>query len=92
MAIPGRQQPRRGVHPSAAPARGAAELRKRLRRELRRTGAADVSLYIDGSRGTARVRTAGREASVPVGEGLEVLRSLADGAGVEAVLDALART
>ena len=45
-----------GVMPPRRPVRGAAQARKRLRRELRRVGADGVRLYIDGPRGIARVR------------------------------------
>lgn len=50
-----------------------------------------MSLYIDGPRGTARLRASGRQASLPVAQALASLRSLSDGAGLDAVLDALAQ-
>lgn len=63
-----------------------------MRRELRRVGAADPSLYIDGPRGVVRVRfpRPGREAQLPVNEALALLRTLPDGAGPQAAVDALA--
>ena len=71
--------------------RGAAQLRKRLRGELRRVGAAEVSLYIDGPRGVVRLRFQSRDGDfrVAVSEGLELLRALPNGAGTEATSDAL---
>ncbi len=82
-----------GLMPSRRPVRGAAQLRKRLRRELRRVGADGVSLYIDGPRGIARLRFPGRDRSLELepGEALELLGSLPNGAGAQATVDALAR-
>jgi hypothetical protein len=76
-----------------SPVRGAAQLRKRLQRELRRVGAAGVSVYIDGPRGVARLRFPGQECWVRLaaGEAVALLRSLPNGAGTEAALDALGR-
>ena len=70
---------------------GAAGWRKRLRRELVRVGAADVALYVDGRRGTVRLRFAdyGRQLHLGVRDALRLLRSLADGVGVEATVNAL---
>ena len=72
--------------------RGAAQLRKLLRRELRRVGAADASLYIDGPRGVVRVRFPNqeRELHVPVSEALALLRTLPNGAGPQVAVVALA--
>ncbi len=71
--------------------RGAAGWRKRLRRELRRVGAADVSIYLDGRRGVAHLRFAGHGDRIDVGvsDALEELGSLPDRAGLEAVVKAL---
>jgi hypothetical protein len=82
---------RRHVEGSRPPVHGAAQLRKLLRRELRRVGAADASLYIDGPRGVVRVRfpSRERELNVPVSEALALLRTLPNGAGAEAADDAL---
>jgi hypothetical protein len=78
--------PRRPVH-------DAAQWRKRLRRELQRVGADEVSLYIDGPRGIARLRFADRDGlSVPAEDALHLLRALPDGAGVERTVMALERT
>src|SRR5580693_1903197 len=81
-----------GLSGSPPPARGAAQLRKLLRRELRRLGAADASLYIDGPRGVVRVRFPNleRELHVPVSEALALLRTLPNGAGRQVAVDALA--
>ena len=49
-----------GLLPPRRPVRRAAQARKRLRRELRRVGADGVSLYIDGPRGTVRLRSHAR--------------------------------
>ena len=70
--------------------RGAAQLRKRLRGELRRIGAAEVSLYIDGPRGVLRLKFPGRAGDfrLPVSEGLALLRALPNGAGTQATVDA----
>jgi hypothetical protein len=78
--------PRRSV-------RGAAQVRKRLRRELRRVGADGVSLYIDGPRGIARLRFPRHDSVLELapGEALDLLRSLPNGAGAQATIDALAR-
>jgi hypothetical protein len=82
-----------GLMPLRRPVRGAAQVRKRLRRELRRVGADDVSLYIDGPRGIARLRFPGQDRWLELapGEALELLRSLPNGAGAQAAVDALAR-
>ena len=76
------------------PAHNAAQWRKRLRRELLRVGAGGVSLYIDGPRGTARLRFPDHEGrfSVPADEALRRLRSLPDGAGVDQTADVIAPT
>jgi len=81
-----------GLSVSFGPVRGAAQLRKLLRRELRRVGAADASLYIDGPRGVVRVRFPNqeRELHVPVSEALALLRTLPNGAGPQVAVDALA--
>ena len=81
-----------GLSGSPPPVRGAAQLRKLLRRELRRVGAADASLYIDGPRGVVRVRFPNQERAlhVPVSEALAVLRTLPNGAGPQVAVDALA--
>jgi hypothetical protein len=82
-----------GLMPPRRPVRGAAQVRKRLRRELRRVGADGVSLYIDGPRGIARLRFPGQDRWLELapGEALELLRSLPNGAGAQAAVDALAR-
>jgi hypothetical protein len=79
--------------PPRRPVRGAAQLRKRLRRELRRVGADGVSLYIDGPRGIARLRFIRQDRSLELapGEALDLLRSLPNGAGAQATIDALVR-
>ncbi len=71
--------------------RGAADWRKRLRRELRRVGAADASIYLDGPRGVVHLRLAGHDnrIDVDVRRALEQLRSVPDRAGIEAALKAL---
>jgi hypothetical protein len=71
--------------------RGAAQQRKRLRGELRRIGATQVSLYIDGPRGVVRLQFPSRAGDfrVPVNEGLALLRALPSGAGTQATVDAL---
>ena len=76
------------------PVRNAAEWRKRLRRELQRVGAGDVSLYIDGPRGLARLRFAdhGGGLGLPAEDALRLLRALPDGAGVERTVETLERT
>lgn len=82
-----------GLMPPRRPVRGAAQLRKRLRRELRRVGADGVSLYIDGPRGIARLRFPRQDRSLELapGEALDLLRSVPNGAGAQATIDALAR-
>ena len=82
-----------GLMSPRRPVRGAAQVRKRLRRELRRVGAETVSLYIDGPRGIARLRFAGQDRWLELapGEALERLRSVSNGAGAQATVDALAR-
>ena len=82
-----------GMMPPRRPVRGAAEERKRLRRELRRVGTDGVSLYIDGPRGIARLRfpSQDRWLELAPGEALDLLRSLPDGASTQATVDALAR-
>ncbi len=82
-----------GLMPPRRPVRGAAQVRKRLRRELRRVGADGVSLYIDGPRGIARLRfpSQDRWLELAPGEALDLLRPLPNGAGAQATVDALAR-
>ena len=82
-----------GLMPPRRPVRGAAQVRKRLRRELRRVGADGVRLYIDGPRGIARLRfpRQDRWLELAPGEALDLLRSLPNGAGAQATIDALAR-
>jgi hypothetical protein len=84
-----------GLVPPRRPVRGAAQVRKRLRRELRRVGADGVSLYIDGRRGIARLRFPRQDRWLDIelvpGEALDVLRSLPNGAGAQATVDALVR-
>jgi hypothetical protein len=78
-----------------APGGGAAQLRKLLRRELRRVGASGLSLYVDGPRDVVRVMSRAdseRRHAVPTNEALVLLRALPDGAGVDAALDAFAAT
>ena len=89
----GHSQHAEGLMPPRRPVRGAAQVRKRLRRELRRVGADGVSLYIDGPRGIARLRFPGQDRWLELapGEALELLRSLPNGAGAQATVDALAR-
>ena len=79
--------------PPRRPVRGAAQVRKRLRHELRRVGADGVSLYIDAPRGIARLRFPRQDRSLELapGEALDLLRSLPNGAGAQATIDALAR-
>jgi hypothetical protein len=79
--------------PPRRPVRGAAQVRKRLRRELRRVGADGVSLYIDGPRGIARLRfpPQDRWLELAPGEALDLLRSVPNGAGAQATVDALVR-
>jgi len=73
------------------PARGAAQLRKRLRGELRRVGGAGVRLYIDGPRGVVRLQFPIRDGDfrVPVSEALALLHALPSGTGTEATVAAL---
>jgi len=82
-----------GLMPRRRPVRGSAQVRKRLRRELRRIGADGVSLYIDGPRGIARLRfpPQDRWLELAPGEALDVLRSVRNGAGAQATVDALTR-
>jgi hypothetical protein len=81
-----------GLTRSRRPVRGAAQLRKRLRRELRRVGADGVSQYIDGPRGIVRLRFRGQDHWLELApdEALEVLRALPNGAGAQSAVDALA--
>lgn len=74
---------------------GAAQTRKLMHRELRRLGAEDLSVYVDGRRNA--VRFAGKDApqrrrTVPAADALGLLRSLPDGSGPDATLDALTTT
>ncbi len=82
-----------GLMPPRRPVRGAAQVRKRLRRELRRVGADGVSLYVDGPRGIARLRFSSQDRWLKLapGEALDLLRSLPNGAGAQATVDALVR-
>ena len=82
-----------GLMPPRRPVRGAAQARKRLRRELRRVGADDVSLYIDGPRGIVRLRfpRQDRWLELAPAEALDLLRSLPNGAGAQPTIEALAR-
>ncbi len=88
----GHSQHAEGLVPPRRPLRGAAQARKRLRRELRRVGVDGVGLYIDGPRGVARLRFPGQDRWLELapGEALELLRSLPNGAGAQATIDALA--
>ena len=92
MAI-GHSQYAEGLMPPRRPVRGAAQVRKQLRRELRRVGADGMSLYIDGPRGIARLRfpRQDRWLELAPGEALDLLRSLPKDAGAQAAVDALAR-
>ena len=92
VEVAGHRRHVEGLSSSRPPVRGAAHLRKLLRRELRRVGAADASLYIDGPRGVVRVRFPSQERylHVPVSEALAQLRTLPNAAGAEAAVDALA--
>jgi hypothetical protein len=76
------------------PVQNAAHWRKQLQRELRRVGANKVSLYVDGRRGTVRLRFPDHAGQfvVPADELLEQLRSLTDDLGVEQTIDTIART
>lgn len=87
------QQPGAGGSPPRA-VRGAAHWRKRLRRELLRVGAANVSVYVDGPRGIVHMRfpERGDRISMNVRQALQVLGSLPDGAGVETTLKTLEQT
>lgn len=89
----GNSESAEGLMPPRRSVRGAAQVRKRLRRELRRVGADGVSLYIDGPRGIARLRFPRQDRSLELapGEALDVLRSVPDGAGAQATVDALTR-
>jgi len=89
----GHSEDAEGLMPPHRQVRGATHVRKRLRRELRRVGADGVSLYIDGPRSMARLRFPGQDRSLELapGEALELLRSLPNGAGAQATVDALAR-
>jgi hypothetical protein len=79
--------------PQRRPVHNAAQWRKRLRRELQRVGAGEVSLYIDGPRGIARFRFADLGGvNVPAEDALHLLRALPNGAGVERTLSSLERT
>ncbi|MHB1570702.1 MAG: hypothetical protein ACYC0H_16065 [Solirubrobacteraceae bacterium] len=71
--------------------RGAADWRKRLRRELQRAGTPNVSVYIDGQRGTVRLRFAEHREQFRIGaqDALELLRAVPDRAGVETIIRAL---
>jgi hypothetical protein len=93
VEVAGHRRHVEGLSSSRPPVRGAAHLRKLLRRELRRVGAADASLYIDGPRGVVRVRFPSQERylRVPVSEALAQLRTLPNAAGAEAAVDALAK-
>lgn len=90
MAVATEQQPG-AAELSRRAVRGAADWRKRLRRELLRVGAIGVSVYVDGPRGTVHVRFPQRADRITVDahEALQLLRSLPDAAGVEATLTAL---
>ncbi len=84
--------PQRAENPLAPRrVRGAAQLRKRLRGGLRRIGAGEVSLYIDGPRGVVRLQfpSQDEDVRVPVSEGLALLSALPKGAGTEAAVNAL---
>jgi len=74
--------------------RGAADWRKRLRREFLRLGPPDVSMYVDGRRGIVHVRFPEHadRISADVREALRLLQSLPDGAGAEATLNALSQS
>ena len=89
----GHSQHAEGLMPPRRLVRGAAQVRKQLRRELRRVGADGVSLYIDGPRAIARLRfpRQDRWLELAPGEALDLLRSLPTGAGAQATVDALAR-
>jgi hypothetical protein len=82
-----------GLMPPRRPVRGSAQVRKRLRRELRRIGADGVSLYIDGPRGIARLRFPPQDRWLELApdEALDLLRSVPNGAGAQATVDALTR-
>jgi hypothetical protein len=88
-----RRDNRRMMSDAAAPrpVHNAAQWRKRLQRELRRVGANKVSLYVDGPRGTVRVRFPDHAGQfvVPAEDALEHLRSLTDDAGLEQTIDTL---
>ena len=89
----GQSEHAEGLMPPRRPVRGAAQVRKRLRRELRRVGADGVSLYIDGPRGIARLRfpPQDRWLELAPAEAVDLLRSVPNGGGAQATVDALAR-
>jgi hypothetical protein len=76
------------------PVQNAAQWRKRLQRELRRVGANKVSLYLDGPRGTVRLRFPDHAGQfvVPADDVLDQLRSLTDDVGVEQTIETIVRT
>ncbi len=90
MASTTQQEPAPVVAPDTG-IHGAADWRKRLRREFRRVGVADVSVYLDGPRGKAHFRFDGHGGRIDVGlrAALSELRALPSHAGVEATLAAL---
>ena len=94
MAEAAQQQSAEERRRAVRPVHGAADWRRRLRRELLRVGVASASIYIDGSRGVARMRFPAHadRLSVPVSDALSVLRSLPDRAGIDTTLDALRGT
>jgi len=91
-----RRDNRRMISDAAArgPVHNAAQWRKRLQRELRRVGANEVSLYVDGPRGTVRVRFPDHAGQfvVPAEAALERLRSLTDDAGLQQTIDTMVPT
>jgi hypothetical protein len=91
-----RRENRRMISDAAArrPVQNAAQWRKLLQRELRRVGASKVSLYVDGPRGTVRLRFPDHAGQfvVPADDVLEQLRSLTDDVGLEQTIDTIART
>src|SRR5450759_2924592 len=84
MAVANQQQPGVGGSPPRA-VRGTAHWRKRLRRELLRVGAANMSGYVDGQRGIVHMRFPehGDRIKRGRGEALRLLGSLPDGASAE---------
>ena len=80
--------------PARSPVHNAAHWRKRLQRELRRIGANNVGLYVDGPRGLVRLRFPGHAGQfvLSANDALAQLRSLADGAGVEQAINTIAPT